>query len=56
MSKKLDNHIFTNPSERIVFENCEREGKIQALANYLGVEFYENLETGEIKAVKKGDK
>lgn len=53
MSSKFDNHIFTNPSERLVAEGCERAGKIQALADYLGVEFYEELETGKIIAMKK---
>lgn len=53
MSKKLDDRIFANPSERIILGDAERDGKIKALADYLGLKFYEDLETGEIEAVKK---
>lgn len=51
MSSRLDNHIYTDPNARVRAMVYEHDSLIEALANYLGIEFYENLETGEIKAV-----
>lgn len=53
MSHKLDNHVFMDPTGRITNTLIEHGGKIEALAIYLGVKFYEDLETGEIEVVKR---